>query len=122
MPTPILVVDDSPMARKMLIKALPPSWDIEVTQAGNGKEAMEAYRAGKADIMFLDLTMPEMDGYQVLEALQKEDLNSFVIVVTADIQPLAQERVLKLGAIAFVKKPVTAEVMDSVLKQYGVLL
>ena len=122
MPTPILVVDDSPMARKMLIKALPPSWDIEVSQASNGKEAMEAYRAGKADVMFLDLTMPEMDGYQVLEALQKEDLNSFVIVVTADIQPLAQERVLKLGAIAFVKKPVTAEVMDSVLKQYGVLL
>ena len=122
MPTPILVVDDSPMARKMLIKALPPSWDIEITQASNGKEAMEAYRAGKADVMFLDLTMPEMDGYQVLEALQKEDLNSFVIVVTADIQPVAQERVLKMGAIAFVKKPVTAEVMDSVLKQYGVLL
>jgi len=110
------------MARKMLIKALPPSWDIEITQASNGKEAMEAYRAGKADVMFLDLTMPEMDGYQVLEALQKEDLNSFVIVVTADIQPVAQERVLKMGAIAFVKKPVTAEVMDSVLKQYGVLL
>lgn len=122
MPTPILVVDDSPMARKMLIKALPPSWDIEITQASNGIEAMEAYRAGKADVMFLDLTMPEMDGYQVLEALQKEDLNSFVIVVTADIQPVAQERVLKMGAIAFVKKPVTAEVMDSVLKQYGVLL
>jgi two-component system, chemotaxis family, chemotaxis protein CheY len=122
MPTPILVVDDSPMARKMLIKALPPSWDIEVSQASNGKEALEAYRAGKADVMFLDLTMPEMDGYQVLEAMQKEGLNSFVIVVTADIQPLAQERVLKLGAIAFVKKPVTAEVMDSVLKQYGVLL
>jgi len=53
--------------------------------------------------MFLDLTMPEMDGYEVLEALQKEDLNSFVIVVTADIQPVAQERVLKMGAIAFVK-------------------
>lgn len=122
MPTPILVVDDSPMARKMLIKSLPPGWDVEITQAGNGEEAMVAYRAGKADVMFLDLTMPVMDGYQVLEALQKEDLNSFVIVVSADIQPIAQERVLKLGAIAFVKKPVTTEVMESVLKKYGVTL
>ena len=122
MPTPILVVDDSAMARKMLIKALPATWDVEITQAGNGVEAIEAYRAGKADVMFLDLTMPVMDGFQVLEALQKEDLNSFVIVVSADIQPVAQERVIKLGAIAFVKKPVNAEVMETVLKQYGVML
>lgn len=122
MPTPILVVDDSAMARKMLIRALPATWDVEITQAGNGVEAMDAYRAGKADVMFLDLTMPVMDGYQVLESLQKEDLNSFVIVVSADIQPVAQERVIKLGAIAFVKKPVTAEVMEAVLKQYGVTL
>ena len=122
MPTPILVVDDSAMARKMLIKALPATWDVEITQAGNGVEALEAYRAGKADFMFLYLTKPVMDGYQVLEALQKEDLNSFVIVVSADIQPVARERVLKLGAIAFIKKPVSAEVMESMLKEYGVTL
>jgi CheY-like chemotaxis protein len=105
----------------MLIKALPPSWDVEISQAGNGVEAMEAYRAGKAAVMFLDLTMPVMDGYQVLEALQSEDLNSFVIVISADIQPIAQQRVKDLGAIAFVKKPVTSEVLEEVLKKYGVL-
>jgi two-component system chemotaxis response regulator CheY len=121
MSVPVLVVDDSAMARKMLIKALPPSWDVEISQAGNGVEAMDAYRAGKAAVMFLDLTMPVMDGYQVLEALQKEDLNSFVIVISADIQPIAQQRVKDLGAIAFVKKPVTSEVLEDVLKKYGVL-
>ena len=57
----------------------------------------------KREIMFLDLTMPEMDGYGVLETLQKEGLNSFVVVVSADIQPIAQERVKQLGAIAFCK-------------------
>ena len=122
MPTPILVVDDSPMARKMLIKALPSSWDVDITQAGNGEEALAAYRAGKADIMFLDLTMPVMDGFQVLEVLQKEGLNSFVIVVSADIQPMAQERVKRLGAMAFIKKPVSPDVIESALKQYGVTL
>jgi CheY-like chemotaxis protein len=122
MPLPILVVDDSPMARKMLIKSLPPWWDIEITQAGNGIEAMEHYRAGKADVMFLDLTMPEMDGYQVLEALQKEDLNSMVIVVSADIQPQAQERVMNLGAIAFVKKPVSIEKLLPILRSYGLVI
>jgi len=122
MPTPILVVDDSAMARKVLIKSLPTSWDVEITQAANGEEALVAYRAGKADVMFLDLQMPVLDGYGVLEALQKEGLNSFIFVVSADIQPLAQERVKKLGAMAFVKKPVTTEVIGAVLKQYGVIL
>lgn len=122
MATPILVVDDSPMARKMLIKSLPSTWDVEITQAVNGKEALDAYRAGKADVMFLDLTMPVMDGYEVLENIQKEGLNSFVIVVSADIQPLAQERVKKLGAMAFIKKPVNPDLIESVLKQYGIAL
>jgi CheY-like chemotaxis protein len=121
MPTPILIVDDSPIARKMLIKSLPSSWDVEIKHAGNGQEALDAHRAGKIDIMFLDLTMPVLDGYEVLEAMQKEGLNSFVIVLSADIQPIAQERVKKLGAMAFIKKPASPEVIGSVLKQFEVL-
>ena len=117
-----LVVDDSPIARKMLIKALPPDWDIEITQAANGIEALAAYRAGHVDVMFLDLTMPDMDGYQVLETLRKEDLNCLVIVVSADVQEKAQERVLAMGAIAFIRKPITAEGLRDVLKQYGVVV
>ena len=46
----ILVVDDSPIARKMLIRALPPAWDVEIAQAQNGIEALEHYRAGKVDV------------------------------------------------------------------------
>lgn len=122
MPVSVLVVDDSPIARKMLIKALPPDWDIAITQAANGVEALAAYRAGRVDVMFLDLTMPDMDGYQVLETLRKEDLNCLVIVVSADIQEKAQERVLAMGAIAFIRKPITAEGLRDVLKQYGIVV
>ncbi len=120
MPTSVLVVDDSPMARKMLIKALPSTWDITIAQAGNGTEALAQYRAGSVDVMFLDLTMPDMDGYAVLEHMRHEGMNALVIVVSADIQPLAQERVKSLGAIAFLKKPVNSQEVEAVLKQYGV--
>lgn len=118
----VLVVDDSSMARKMLVKALPPDWDVSIAQASNGIEALAAYRAGKVDVMFLDLTMPEMDGYQVLETLRHEDLNCLVIVVSADVQPVAQERVKKMGAIAFIKKPVNPEEVAAVLREYGILV
>ncbi len=69
MPLPIVIADDSLLARKVLTKALPPDWDVDVSYAANGREALGLYREGKASVMFLDLTMPDMTGYQVLEAL-----------------------------------------------------
>jgi CheY-like chemotaxis protein len=119
MPLPIVIADDSLLARKVLTRALPPDWDVDVSYASNGREALGLYREGKASVMFLDLTMPDMTGYQVLEALQHEDLNTFVIVVSADIQPMAQSRVRTLGAAAFIAKPVTPEVLVPILKEYG---
>ncbi|RFU48664.1 response regulator [Paraburkholderia sp. DHOC27] len=119
MPLPIVIADDSLLARKVLTKALPADWDVDIRYAANGHEALALYREGKASVMFLDLTMPDMTGYQVLEVLQNEDLNTFVIVVSADVQPMAQERVRTLGAIAFIAKPVTPEALLPILKEYG---
>jgi len=121
MAVPITVVDDSNISRKMVIRALPPEWKVTITQAENGVEALAAYREGKAEVMFLDLTMPVMDGYQVLEQLQKEQLNTFVVVISADIQPEAQQRVKKLGAMAFIKKPVKTSDIQNVLREYGIV-
>ncbi|HEY2604592.1 response regulator [Paraburkholderia sp. RL18-103-BIB-C] len=119
MPLPIVIADDSLLARKVLTRALPPDWEVDVSYASNGREALALYREGKASVMFLDLTMPDMTGYQVLEALQHEDLNTFVIVVSADVQPMAQARVRALGAAAFIAKPVTPEAVLPILKEYG---
>jgi DNA-binding NtrC family response regulator len=104
----------------MLIRSLPAAWDIEIAQANGGAEALAAYRAGKVEVMFLDLTMPEIDGYQVLETMRNEDMNCLVIVVSADIQPEAVDRVMAMGAIAFIKKPVDAVKIEAVLRQYGI--
>ncbi|PMS21129.1 response regulator [Trinickia dabaoshanensis] len=116
---PVLVVDDSTLARRLLINALPEAWDVEITQAANGTDALAAYREGRASVMFLDLTMPGMTGFDVLETVRAEGLDSFVIVVSADIQPEAKARVKALGAVAFIDKPVTSAKLLPVLKEYG---
>jgi chemotaxis protein CheY-P-specific phosphatase CheC len=103
---PVLVCDDSGLARKQLLRALPETWAVTVTQASNGKEALEAIRAGLGAVVFLDLTMPIMDGYQVLAALRAEGHQSRVIVISGDVQEEAVRRVNELGALAFLKKPV----------------
>jgi CheY-like chemotaxis protein len=116
---PVLVVDDSTLARRLLINALPEAWDVEITQAANGADALAAYREGRASVMFLDLTMPGMTGFDVLETVRAEGLDSFVIVVSADIQPEAKARVKALGAVAFIDKPITSAKLLPVLKEYG---
>lgn len=121
MPLPVLIVDDSAMSRKLTIRALPPDWDVVVHQASDGVEALDAYHAGKAHIMFLDLTMPGMDGFQVLETLKREGLDCFVIVVSADVQPKAEQRAKELGAMAFIKKPVKAAQVERVLREFGII-
>jgi two-component system chemotaxis response regulator CheY len=121
MALPVLICDDSSFARKQMKRALPDGWDIELTFATNGVEGVEAIRQGKGDVVFLDLTMPEMDGYGVLEIIRKEDLPAMVIVVSGDIQPDAQERVKKLGAMAFIKKPIDKAKATEILTEYGIL-
>lgn len=121
MPIPLLICDDSNMARKQVARSLPPGWDVDVSFASNGAEGIELIRQGRGEMVFLDLTMPVMDGYQVLETIKTEQYKSVVIVISGDIQPEARSRVLKLGALEFIKKPINSEKLLQVLETYGLL-
>ncbi|MFN9527915.1 MAG: response regulator [Pseudomonadaceae bacterium] len=112
---PLLVCDDSNMARKQLIRALPPEWPVSLSQANNGEEALALIRQGLGQVMLLDLTMPVLDGYQTLAALRAEGLSSKVIVVSGDVQEEAVRRVRELGALAFIKKPADPEILRQTL-------
>lgn len=119
MSVPLLVVDDSSFARKQVIRALPKDWDVDVSQAGNGEEALAMIEGGKGEVVLLDLTMPVMDGFAVLEEIKARDLPAVVIVISGDIQPEAEARVMKLGALAFVKKPLDPAKLAQVLNDFG---
>ena len=120
MSTPIVICDDSSFARKQMLRALPGGCDANVTFACDGNEGLAAVREGKAEIIFLDLNMPIMDGYQTLAALREEGLSPTVIIVSGDIQPDARKRVMDLGAAAFIRKPVDAQEVADVLARHGV--
>lgn len=119
-PVPVVICDDSRLARKQMASALR-GWNVEVTFAEHGLEGLEAVRAGKGDILFLDLTMPIMDGYQALERIRSDDLPTMVIVVSGDVQEEARTRVLELGALAFIRKPTSSEDIAEVLHRFGLL-
>ena len=120
MTTPILICDDSSFARKQIARALPASLTENISFAKNGEEALNIIRQGGADLMFLDLNMPSMDGYEVLAEIRKHDLQTMVIVVSGDVQPEAHRRVMAMGALAFIKKPVQQAELIQVLSNFGI--
>lgn len=120
MATPVLICDDSAFARKQMARAIPDGWDVAISFASNGKEAIGAIRSGKADVIFLDLNMPVMDGYETMQYIRQHDLPCLVIVVSGDVQPSARERMLALGALDFIRKPIDNQKLNTLLSQYGI--
>ena len=117
----ILICDDSAVARKLITRSIVQDTSLHLLEAQDGHEALKILTEQNIDVLFLDLTMPVMDGYETLEVIRKEDLPIMVIVVSGDIQPEARDRVKKLGAIDFVKKPVDQEKITAVLQDYGLI-
>jgi two-component system chemotaxis response regulator CheY len=105
----ILIVDDSPIARKMLKSCIPKDQGYEFHEACDGKDGFEKYQELKPDLTFMDLTMPVMTGYESIDAIVQHDNNALIIVVTADVQMTAIKRVMESGAFMVLKKPLKKE-------------
>ena len=99
----VLVVDDEPLARRNLTALLKPDTAIAaVTECGSGLDAIEIIRKAKPDLVFLDVQMPECDGFDVLEQLGGE-MPSTIIFVTAHNEYAL--RAFEAGALDYLLKP-----------------
>ena len=103
----VLVVDDVPENRDLLVRRLKRLGINEVEQAANGIEALAAIERRNFDLVLLDIMMPEMDGFGVLERLKQNgrihDLPVVVISALNEIEPVV--RCVELGAEDFIFKP-----------------
>ncbi|HCE5208064.1 TPA: response regulator [Vibrio parahaemolyticus] len=114
---PVLICDDSALARKQMARSLPATLNPDITFAIHGKNALEELAQKEFKLMFPDLTMPEMDGFETLENMQRLGNKTPVVVVSGDIQPKAKERVFALGAKAFIQKPIAKDELKNALKE-----
>ncbi|ELV8681331.1 response regulator [Vibrio fluvialis] len=112
----VLICDDSALARKQMARSLPASLNADITFAVHGLDALSILETQRFQLMFLDLTMPELDGFGTLEAMRDKGYTTPVVVVSGDIQPKAKERVLALGAKAFIQKPINKDDLNAVIR------
>lgn len=116
----ILVVDDEPAARAFMCQGLA-RHGLITTEAGNGIEALELLRSRKIDMVFLDLMMPEMDGFELLEEMKKNETLCMipVVVVTAmDLGPEERERLNASTAKVFQKGSLSRDELMTTVSQF----
>jgi len=119
----LLVVDDSKLARKMMIKAIKEAIGSsnEIIEATNGEEAVSMYKEHKPDICFMDLTMPDMDGFEATLKILEHDKDAKVIIASADVQSGSMEKANSNGALGFINKPANPENVKNMLKTLSLI-
>lgn len=107
----ILAVDDEPHMRRLL--------EISLRQAGyesvvaeNGREALNILRNNNVDLVVSDLHMPVMDGIKLLEAMRKDNIETPVIIVTAQGEIASAVQAMKLGASDYILRPFDLETLE----------
>ena len=100
----ILVVDDEPSVRDLISDALNLAGYSSIC-AAHGLEAVTKLRENQIDLMILDINMPNMDGYEVLQRMREQGSRTPVIVLTARLDREDTKRAFELGADDFVRKP-----------------
>lgn len=107
----ILVVDDSKVMRDMIVACLRGLDGSRFTHAASGLEAIERLSLSAFDLVFLDLNMPDIGGFEVVEFIRAQDnLKSLpVIVVTTRGDEASRARALGAGASRFMTKPFDPE-------------
>jgi two-component system chemotaxis response regulator CheY len=107
----VLVVDDSKVMREMVIACLRGVAGLEFSQAASGLEAIERLSLGKFDLVFLDLNMPDISGFEVVEFVRSQDTlkDLPIVVVTTRGEEATRTQALALGASRFVTKPFDPE-------------
>ncbi len=118
----ILIVDDKPVNRLLLVKLLSPL-GFEVKEAGNGREAIEIWESYAPHLIWMDMRMPVMDGYEATKQMKATTKGQATAIVALTASVFEEERavILSAGCDDFLRKPFReADIFDMMSKHLGV--
>jgi two-component system chemotaxis response regulator CheY len=113
----ILIVDDSKAMRGIVMRAVKAAGfeAASYREAANGAEALAAIHAQAPDLVLTDWNMPEMSGFQLIEALRAEGSAVKIGLVTSESDPALREKALAAGALFLLTKPFTPDAVKAAI-------
>lgn len=107
MPINVLIVDDEPLARRRIARLLRTEPDVDIAgEAGSGREAVAKLKENDIDVVFLDVQMPDLDGFDVVAEVSAEKMPTVIFVTAYNEYAL---KAFEVHAIDYLLKPVEAE-------------
>ncbi len=116
-PRPTILVIDDEAATLTMFRLFLRAYGYEVLTAENGSEGLDLLRRKRPGIVFTDLKMPEMDGFEVLKRIKRATPETQVIVITGHGDMDLAVQALNLDATDFINKPIKRSALDSALKR-----
>ena len=104
----ILVVEDNEDNRRILVYRLRKIGQFDIREAANGQQALEAVKADRPDLIFMDLKMPVMDGWECTKAIRQMDGGNTIRIIALTAQAMAgdEQKALAIGCDDYLAKPV----------------
>ncbi len=116
----IMIVDDAAFMRMMIKNSLTGNGYTNIIEAADGQIAFETFKTEKPDLVIMDITMPNMDGIQSLQAIKAHDPNAMVVMCSAMGQEAMVVDAIRFGALDFIVKPFKPDrILQTVKKILG---
>ena len=119
----VLVVEDSPTMRQLIVFALKRIRGLKITEANDGVDGLKKISADKFDLILTDINMPIMDGLKLVSMVRNDPnyKETPIIVITTEGATEDRERALALGANEYITKPIqTMKILETVKKLMSV--
>jgi two-component system chemotaxis response regulator CheY len=114
----ILIVEDSPTMRQLLVFALRRLKNVDIVEAQDGMDGLRKVSSDHFDLALIDINMPVMDGLKLISLIRGEDslCNIPIVVITTEGAKEDRERALSLGANEYLTKPIQANHVLTIVK------
>jgi two-component system, chemotaxis family, chemotaxis protein CheY len=116
----ILIAEDSPSMRSLIVSTISALGDYEVVEAANGFEALRVLPREKVDLVITDINMPDINGLELVSFIKQNPnyQNTPLFIISTEGSDRDREKGLTLGADAYLVKPFSPEALQDLIRNY----
>lgn len=115
----VLVADDSSTMRKIILRSLNAVGVTEITEAGDGEEAIKLFGEGQFDLVLTDWNMPGKSGLEVIQSIRTVNKTIPIVMITTEAEKTRVLEAIQAGVSDYLVKPFTAEDLRGKLEKHG---